>query len=75
MTASHDDLAFLIGEVKGRLDSIDHRLVRVEGDLSGLKEVASIGRGALWAALKVGTVLAAVGAALGWTLKQTGMLP
>ena len=74
MTVTHDDLALLMGEVKGRLESIDHRLINVEGDLGRLKDVASVGRGALWAAFKVGAILMAVGAAIAWASKQFAWL-
>jgi hypothetical protein len=46
--------------------SVDEKLTHISSTLDKLAEAAAMGRGAWWLILKIGSVLLAVGAALGW---------
>lgn len=50
--------------------SVDEKLSHISSTLDKLAEAAAMGRGAWWLILKIGSVLLAVGAAVGWLIDK-----
>lgn len=50
--------------------SVDEKLTHISSTLDKLAEAAAMGKGAWWLILKIGSVLLAVGAVVGWIVDK-----
>lgn len=59
-----------IGALDARMDSLERQVEKIDVNLERLAAAANMGRGALWAATKIGAVLLIVIAAFAWALDR-----
>lgn len=63
---SHADLFERIGALDARMDNVEKRIEKIDGNVENLAAAANMGRGAWWAATKFGALVFLFLGAFGW---------
>lgn len=63
---SHEQIMAAIGKLQGTVAAMGRQVEDIDARTRKLEAIANMGRGALATALKLGALLAAIGAALAW---------
>lgn len=63
---SHEDIYREVGSIDARLDGLEKWMASVDRNVNELKDAASMGKGAWWAALRIGAALLLIIGAVGW---------
>ncbi|HEX9668791.1 MAG TPA: hypothetical protein VGC93_04840 [Thermoanaerobaculia bacterium] len=67
---SHADLYERLGALHARMDNVERRIEKIDANVERLAAAAQMGRGAWWAATKLGGLLLLAMGALGWLWAQ-----
>ena len=63
---THEEIYEKIGALDARMDNVERSVEKIDGNVERLTRAANMGRGAWWAALKIGGVLVMAVAAAAW---------
>lgn len=66
---THEEIYQKIGALDARMDNVERSVEKIDGNVEQLTEAANMGRGAWWAALKIGGVLV-MAAAAAWVWER-----
>ena len=73
---SHADLYEKIGALDARMDNVEGTVKKIDDNVEKLTEAANMGRGAYWAAVKMGGLTIACAGAVAWAWDRIrGMTP
>lgn len=63
---SHEDIYQKVGAIDARLDGLEKWMESVDRNVNELRDAANMGKGAWWAALRIGAVLLLIIGAAAW---------
>ena len=67
---SHEEIYEKIGALDARMDNVERDLTEIDGNVEKLTEAANMGKGAWWAAVKLGGFCVLFLGALAWAWQR-----
>ena len=67
---THEEIYEKIGALDARMDNVERSVEKIDGNVEKLTQAANMGKGAWWAAVKIGGFLVIMLSALAWLWGQ-----